>query len=86
MSSRQFRIDLDIDWQGVVAAFVFGLAIGVLMVYAALPPTAQLWDPATLQNTRAGPITGPLLVGVAMFAFFFLGVFILNWLFMNQDS
>jgi hypothetical protein len=73
-----------VDGQGVIAAFAFGIAVGFFLVYPSLPSGLRTVDLDAI-SFSVGPVGGPLLIAVAMFAFFFLGVFVLNWLFLEED-
>jgi putative effector of murein hydrolase LrgA (UPF0299 family) len=42
-------------------------------------------DPSALRF-EAGPVAGPLIGGVALFLLFVLGVFALNWLFIEASE
>ena len=82
---RRLRVVVDVDRSGVAYAFLFGIVVGGILTYPALPSTVQVLDPSTL-GVRAGPIAGPLLGGVALFVLFFLGVFALNWLLIEAQE
>lgn len=85
MARRQYKVRTDIDASGIVASFLFGLFVGVGVAYPALPKSLQMWRPGTI-TFNAGPVGAPLLLGVAFFAFFFVGVFVLNWLFIEATE
>jgi len=82
MVRRQYKMRTDIDTLGLVASFLFGLFVGVGIAYPALPRSLQMWRPAVM-SFDAHPVGTPLLLGVAFLAFFFVSVFVLNWLFME---
>jgi hypothetical protein len=82
---RRLRVAVDVDRSGVVYAFLFGGVVGALLAYPALPTGAQVLDPSALRF-EAGPVAGPLIGGVALFLLFVLGVFALNWLFIEASE
>jgi len=82
---RRLKIAVDVDRSGIGYAFLFGVVVGGLLAYPALPSSVQLLNPSTFR-LEAGPIAGPLLGGVALFLLFFLGVFALNWLFIETSK
>lgn len=82
MVRRRYRMNADVDTAGLIASFAFGLLVGVGVAYPALPSGLPFWDPSSIR-IESSPVAGALLVGVALFAFFVLGVFVLNWMFME---
>lgn len=81
---RRLTVAVDVDRSGVGYAFLFGVVVGGLLAYPALPSSVQVVRPSTI-SVDAGPVAGPLLGGVALFLLFFLGVFALNWLFIERS-
>lgn len=84
MSAPTRRIETHVDGSGVAMAFGFGIAVGVLVIYPALPQGIRMWKPTGIGITL-GPIGAPLLVGVGLFLCFFLGILLLNWLFIETE-
>lgn len=84
MASQRYRLDTDVSGRKVFVAFLFGAGIGGAMIYPTLPTSIQVVSMDT-DTFAMGPVGGPLLIGVAMFAFFFLGMFLLNLLFMETS-
>lgn len=84
MSTPTRRIEMDVDGFGLAAAFGFGIAVGAGMAYPALPTAIRSWEPG-LGGISLGPVGAPLLVGVGLFLCFFLGTFLLNWLFLETE-
>jgi len=82
---RRLKIAVDVDRSGVAYAFLFGIVVGGFLAYPALPSNVQVLDLSTFR-VEAGPVAGPLLGGVALFLLFFVGVFALNWLFIEAQE
>jgi len=75
---------MKVDGGGVIAAFGFGIALGVLLIYPALPEGVRTWEPTGL-GISIGPVGGTLLAGTGLFLSFILGIFLLNWLFLETE-
>jgi hypothetical protein len=84
MSAPTRRVNVEVDGPGIATTFGFGLAVGFLVAYPALPAWIRSWNPGVAGITL-GPIGGPLLVGVGLFLCFFLGILLLNWLFLETE-
>jgi hypothetical protein len=85
MARRQHKIQADVDSSGVIGAFVFGLLVGVAFVYPALPPGLRSFDLSVFQ-IEAGGTALPMILGVGLLGAFVLGVFVLNWLFIEAEG
>lgn len=82
---RRLEVAVDVDRSGVLYAFLFGAVVGALLAYPALPSNVRVLDPSAVRF-EAGPVAGPLIGGVALFLLFFLGVYVLNWLFIEANE
>jgi hypothetical protein len=85
MARRQHKVRTDVDASGVVGAFVFGLLVGVAFVYPALPAGLRSLD-LSVFRIDAGGTALPMLLGVGLLGGFVLGVFVLNWLFIEAEN
>lgn len=82
MVRRQHKVETDIDASGLVWTFLFGVFVGGAIVYPSLPDHMRLWGKSTI-TVPSSPIVVGLVVAVLMLLGFVLGVFILNWVFME---
>ncbi len=82
---RSLKIAIDVDRSGVTFAFLFGVVVGALLTYPALPRGVRVLNPDTFA-LDAGPVGGPLIGGTALFLLFVIGVVALNWLFINAGE
>jgi hypothetical protein len=85
MARRQHKIRTDVDTSGVVGAFAFGVLVGVAFVYPALPEGLRSLDP-TAFRIESGGTALPMILGVGLLGGFVLGVFVLNWLFIEAEN
>lgn len=84
MPNKKYELDTDISGRRVFLAFLVGSGIGTAMVYPTLPKGVRVVE-LEPQTVSVGPVGGPLLIGVALFLFFFLGMFLLNMIFIEAS-
>jgi hypothetical protein len=80
---RNLTLGSDVDVRGSFVAFVVGVALGLVLVYPALP--ASLREGSGPGAVSLGPVGGPLLLGVGLFVLFVVGVVGLNWLLIEGE-
>lgn len=85
MARRQHKIRTDVDTSGIVGAFVFGVLVGVAFVYPALPEGLRSLDLSAFRIDPSGTAF-PMILGIGLLGGFVLGVFVLNWLFLEAEN